>query len=309
MKFKLAKKDLELILKKEAHLAFGKKTMVQNYTDSQPVQQTIREKTYRIFYNDGETAKILYVAKDYSFKNFLSSRGLDQVINMRDINPFQHSQSQNIWYYRNLPNGDKVLVFTSQDMMFDSFLKSYKRTDFTLQRINGSTANKLSISKNLNSLVQFKIRPTQTKRTFKEFSEKVKHMIGGGREGSPSKWTCINYYRAIDTELNIQTSMDDILSQLIFSFNGVTTPLAGVDHSISMKEDEFGQYLLITFPNLPASLDVYLQGNPNDTYVPTGQYDLQCDKGEPVRGSISVVPTNVEGYLNLALEAYVEKLD
>ena len=228
---------------------------------------------------------------------------------MKDINPFQNSQSQALWYFRELPLGDKVLAYTSQELMRDSFLKNYKKIDFNLQRINGLTSNKLSLSKNLNSLVQFKIRPSQTKRTFKEFSEKVKHMIGGGREGSPSKWTCINYYRAIDTEFNIQTSMDDMLSQLIFSFNGVRTPLAGVDHSISMKEDEFGQYLLITFPSLPEALDVYLQANPNDTYVPTGQYDLQCDKGEPVRGSISVVPTNVEGYLNLALEAYVEKLD
>jgi hypothetical protein len=305
MKLKLTMKDLELLLKGEAHLAFGKRTMLQHYVDSQPIQHTIREKTYRVLLNDGEKASILYVAKDYPFNNFLKSRGLKSVMNFQDINPFQYSESQVQWFYRHLPNGDKVLVQTDKSSMLVSYLKNYKKIDFNLQRVNGNQINSLQINKNPLAMVQLKIRPIQTKRTFREYQDRSNWMIGRG----DSKWTCVNYHRAIDTEVQVQTSMDEILSNLLFRLNGVTATLAEVDHSISLKEDENGQYLLVSLPKLPEVLEVYLQTNANNTFVFTGQYDLSCPKGYPVRGSVSVVPTNIEGHLSLILEAYVEKLD
>jgi hypothetical protein len=305
MKLKLTMKDLDLLLKGDAHLAFGKRTMVQNYVDSQPIQQTIREKTYRVFLNDGDKASILYVAKDYSFNDFLKSRGLNNVINFQNINAFQYNELQAQWFYRHLPTGDMVLVKTDQVSMLSSYLKNYKKIDFNLQRINGNQINSLQINKSPLAMVQLKIRPTQTKRTFREYQDRSLWMIGGG----DSKWTCINYHRAIDSEVQVQPSMDEILSNLLFRLNGVTASLAEVDHSISMKDDENGQYLLVSLPKLPESLEVYLQTNANNTFVSTGQYDLNCPKGYPVRGSVSVVPTNIEGHLTLTLEAYVEKLD
>jgi hypothetical protein len=149
----------------------------------------------------------------------------------------------------------------------------------------------------------------QTVRTFREYQENVKHTIGGGKEGSPSVWYCANYYRVIDTEIPVKVDLKLGLMDLILKIEGIEVPLSAVDHVFTEKEDEIGRYLLVTLQAPVKNLEVYLQTNPNDSFVATGRYDLKCPKGEEIRGKISTVPTNVEGYLNLAIEAYVEKLD
>jgi len=308
LNLKLNKKDLDSLLSKKTYLAFGKRTILQKFHDSLPVQETIREKTYRIFYNDGLTGKIFYVSHDYSFESFLINKNISKARPFFDIDAFQIPAGETEWFYRHFDDGDKVLVKTGNENILKSYLKNFQRTDITLRRENGSSVNSLKINKANESLIHLKFRATKTERTFREYVEKVRHTIGGGREGSPEQWHCMNYYRVVDTETSVPVVNQSLLTNMMIRVNNSQYPLAVLDHVISQKDDEIGQYIQVTLRLHTESLEVYLQNNANDTFVLTGRYDLNCGR-DLVRGAISVVPTNIEGSLNLAMEAYVEKLD
>lgn len=274
----------------------------QYFQDSK--DETIRKKTYKVFFSDGITSKVLYASKE------LTLNALKQALNISDsrevigtelfFNSLEESSEQ--WFHRIHLNGHVALVkMTLQDLR-ERFLQGLGKKSFTLLRQNGQAGAAVALNAAPGATVYLKIRPIKSIRSFHEYTESKKYRTGGGYHGHNTEWNCIFQMRRISSETLTTPILEEFLNNLSFKI------AAEENFSVLEQIDEKGIFWEIAFKSESESIGLALNNSPASSFTVTGQYGGWCDdpyKNPWVHGQIQ---TNVEGYLKFEIESYVEKI-
>ena len=311
MKIILNNIELASLISGESFLSLEKKFFHQEYfpIDS---SQTIQQNTYRLFYKDQKNARVLYISKKYPIDKFLNASSITNYINLDETELFfmKISNEANRWFLKNLPNGDKVVLFSSSKNIHAEFLNHFNQKKTTLFRSNGHPSSLFKLENSGDANIYLKIRATKMVRTFTERILKKDYKEGGGGVNGNGgfRWSCSHYFRDIATETSIIPSFREVLDEMVLSSNGgVISLVEGPDLITQEEMDEKGPYLLLKIKQPHEKIQISLKSRAESTFVTTGQYRAHCDKGNS--GSRhAAYQTNEEGNLNIQIESYVEKI-
>ena len=292
---KLSKIQLQRILNGDMFLTLSFLDSKANFFH-QTRAQSIEEKTYRIFYNNGEQTNTYYISKELSF---------DQVLSFLNVNHYKFIYEENLltttlslelpeWWVRIINKNDIILVKDSLRNLSDHYLAKLYRQLFNFKRSNGKSESAITLDNPHGNRFLLTIRGRKVLNIFKETSSS--HRRGGGRDGDHD--LCIDLYRKLVREDQASIDLQFLKENLM-----IETRKGILFDEIKMRElkDESGTFWELEFPPGHLHVKVALKNLSPREYFPTGHYSSTCEPTYPI------LKTN-EGYLDLNLEAYLEKI-
>jgi hypothetical protein len=292
---KLSKIQLQRILNGDMFLTLSFLDSKANFFH-QTRAQSIEEKTYRIFYNNGEQTNTYYISKELSF---------DQVLSFLNVNHYKFIDEENLltttlslelpeWWVRIINKNDIILVKDSLRNLSDHYLAKLYRQLFNFKRSNGKSESAITLDNHHQNRFLLTIRGRKVLNIFKETSSS--HRRGGGRDGDHD--LCIDLYRKLVREDQASIDLQFLKENLM-----IETRKGILFDEIKMRElkDESGTFWELEFPPGHLHVKIALKNLSPREYFPTGHYSSTCEPTYPI------LKTN-EGYLDLNLEAYLEKI-
>lgn len=301
MRIDLSKAQLEDLLSGKAHLAFRKNFQkTEQYEVSADV--SIKNKTYRVYFYDGEKTRIYYISKDFPFDNFMELMNVPETekYEMDKIFFTGAGQLNKKWFERKFKNGDLALVYSSHVEMRENLLQRFEYQKTVLQRTNGKPQMPLALKNKAAATVYLKMTSSKTKRVFSETEQYIKYKVGNpSREGHI--YECLHKLRHIAEERDVPTSIYDFYQNVDVS-NGnlmqIEEYLSEERFSWEIKmTSEVGNTIFSVSPRAPSS------------YVITGEYGQKCKNKATALKLLDAQETNSEGKLSFTIESFVEKLD
>ncbi len=283
-KIRLDRRQLAALLNGEARLALEK---YEVHSDS----QILNNKTYKVIMNNGRETKKLTVSNLYSLKSLMNQFNISNPATLNEDEVFFNSTSlMKKWWLKD--KGDyKLLVFANELEIYHAMLKNFKKTSFSIKRINGK-GTELSIGKAPYAKIIFRLQAFKTINIF-QLNEKLIN-INPGSMPVP----CVHYIRNFTTTpapINISSLKDEIslvADNLIINNQAKTDIVKNEEESIlELKLNYMSQDIKLMIEDLPLS-----------TFELTGVYKNSC------RQTNSKILTNYEGSLTLIVEAFVEKI-
>jgi hypothetical protein len=297
MKLTLSAKTLKDLFNGDSELVMIKKFR-PSLSPTQEMYDAIREKTYRVFFNDGKSSKIYYVSKDLKFENFIDMKNIinGSVIDEDSLFFSSREVSETRWFLREFPSGDKVVVKNDINFLRERFLKRFDYQKSNIGRLNGTTFGSLKLQNKEGAKVYLRIKSfLKTKRTFVESREVRGSGGGGGREGS-ANGRCSIHRRLVQSENVEKLQIEDLAQEIISSERFVQTRL-------QVFSDDMGVFWELKLDPLDLNSSLMFKPLPQTTFTITGGIYNTCDD------TIASQSTNQEGKLNLEIESYVEKID
>lgn len=301
MRIDLSKAQLEDLLSGKAHLAFRKKFQkTEQYEVSADV--SIKNKTYRVYFYDGEKTRIYYISKDFPFENFMKLMNVPETekYEMDKIFFTGAGQLNKKWFERKFKNGDLALAYSSQVEMRENLLQRFEYKKTVLQRTNGKPQLPLDLKNKPAATVYLKMNSSKTERLFSETEQYIKYKVGNpSREGHI--YECLHMLRHVAEERDVPTSIYDFYQNVDVS-NG---SLMQIEEYLSEERfsweikmtSEVGNTIFSVSPRAPS------------TYVITGEYGQKCKNKATALKLLDAQETNAEGKLSFTIESFVEKLD
>lgn len=301
MRIDLSKAQLEDLLSGRAHLAFRKKfqkTEQYNVT----ADESIKNKTYRVYLYDGEKTRVYYISKEFPFDHFKDLMKISQteIYEMDKIFFSSPEQLNKKWFERKFKNGDLALVLSSAVEMRENLLQRFEYQKTVLQRINGRPQSPLSFKNKPAATVYLKMTSLKTERFFVETERNIEYKVGNlAREGHV--YQCLHKLRSVAEERKVPTSIYDFYQNLeVTNANliQIEENLAEDRFSWEIKmTSEVGNTIFSVSPRAPS------------TYVITGEYGQKCKNKATALKLVDAQETNTEGKLSFTIESFVEKLD
>lgn len=291
----LSAQDLKDLAAGEAELILVKE-FPNKMADDQDAKESIKEKTYRVYVNDGSQSKIYYVSKELEYERFLEMMKIKIEEHISDDFLFfnAHGWNEKKWFDREMRSGDKVVVRQSLTKLSEQFMKRFTIKTTTIGRVNGKATESLNLMNKENAKVYLKIKSfSKTLRSFAESSE-TRGGGGGGREGNAGG-RCTIHRRNVSGEEMVflsQRTLEEELGSDLFNENFIDT-----------KRDEKGNdYWQMKLEAPTPNFAIKFRSYAAKTYVQTGEIGNSC-------GSV-LNPNNThpEGKLSLEVESYVEKI-
>ena len=304
--FLLTKKELEDVLKGETFFALSRKTKpFQSSEESK--EQSIKNKTYRVFLNNGISTKIYYVSRDYSFEDFLKAKNITkfQPISMQNLLKGRHLITTPEWWVNEINGKDKVVLRDDLSSLSKFYLQGLEKNRLSVVRNNGFHTKSAILENPGEALILLKIRATKQLRTFKLRREKSYSQGGGGspnRNGEPPQ-SCVNSYREILSEDKFELSEQELRDVLILTANGVVVSLSPSEIEIESGRDELGFFFDVALRTVKTTLELRLKDLDHSSFTEVGLYQTSC-QGTRLNKFLA----NNESFLDLAIEAYVDKL-
>lgn len=296
IELKLSGQTLKDLQKGNAEIAMVKK-FERSMSPGQDSNKTIKEKTYRVYYNEGSSSKVYYVSKDLNFEDFLGLKKVHLAVGINEDLIFFESQttSGETWFYREMENGDKVVVKSNRNELREIFLKRFEYKKTTIGRENGISKGVLNLQNKKEAKIYLRVRSFyKTKRTFVETTE-VRGGGGGGREGNAAG-RCKIHRRLIENESVEYLNLEN------FAFE-IMTPETFVQDRVEVTSDDLGTYWDMKVDARNPNSALKFKSLPANSYLATGEISSSCD----YMGSMQ--KTNPEGKLSLEVESYVEKIE
>lgn len=302
MKLNLSGDDLNALLSGKAYFRIKKK-FFQGEFHHESSEETIKEKTYRLYFDNGKNTSLLYISHQLPIEEFIKLKGLKNlgVIQEEELFFSLKEQSSKKWFLRSFSNGDQVLALTTIQDVNQEYLKRFHYRKTKVQRSNGVPDKGLSLANKEAADVYLRLRARKTKRTFVEQAQKRTYSEGGGggKDGNGVfRWTCIHYLRNVKNETFLSPDLNEIAQNINLNLDRAT--------KIEEKIDEKGIYWDIKMDSVEPNFVLNLAPKDKATYVITGQYDNSCKNQSG--GNSASYKTNPEGQFLLEVESYVEKL-
>ncbi len=302
MDFEISGENIRNLLNGDSHILLKNKfkhsTLFRHDASS-----TIREKTYRVHFNDGTEARILYVSKDLSFPGVHQLLKVASSTEVNDDLLFSETIGKDTrWFSREFGNGDKVLVKTSLDELKKYHLNGYEYKKTEVIRENGVPQSALNLNNKAGAKVFLRIRSVvKISRTFFEGS-----VVKNYSQGSTG-YNCTHYHRSIKLEKMSHPDLSFLKANLAVLSNGnkLSTDPFNFD-KFNQKEDGHEVIWEIMPEMPPGNLELKLIPHTPDNYVPTGEYQIACPQG--LQKIPSPVFLSSEGVLSFIVESYVEKI-
>jgi hypothetical protein len=129
---------------------------------------------------------------------------------------------------------------------------------------------------------------------------------GGGRNSNgggeiPEK--CRNFYRDIVSERKLDLSEQELREALIITSNGVQIRMSPSEIEIESGNDDTGAFYDIAFVAVNTTIELKLKDLDHSSFKEVGLYQTTCTGTR-----LNKFPTNSESFLELTIEAYVDKL-
>ncbi|MGE3609081.1 MAG: hypothetical protein AB7I27_05795 [Bacteriovoracaceae bacterium] len=254
----------------------------------------VKDKTYRVFYYNGISASIYYLAKDYAFENFLKELKIENTLDVMEINLTPSTISKNDlknWWIREFKNGDKVIAFTSEKEITENHKNYFKANRFDLDRVNGHNQSNINLVQEVGSWIQLKVRGNKVIQNFREDYP------------ADSKF-CRLIVKSAERPRRINLSPSEIQKNLTIEVHSEMKPLSEISGLIlSEGNDSQGSYLQIEFKAWNDNFRIGLMDLNASTYVKTGTIMKNCNE---VVTYLEGEQTNPEAKLSLTVEASVE---
>ena len=296
MYVQLTKDQLKKILSQEGILTLSFLDSKANFFH-QTRAESIEEKTYRVFLNDGEKTNSYYISKQLSFLEILNLLKIEayQMIDESNLLTTTIPQDSPTWWIRIINKNDIVIVYENLRNLSNHYFSHFEKLTSKVERINGFSKTESKVNKSLSSKALIKIRGLRTKLSFKE--DKVERWRGsGGVEGSHD--FCIDLFRKIVNEKPVLFDLNFLIQNLRIEI----LPHSLFDQiKINELKDEIGTFWEIILPSGIEELKMSLTNLNSKEYLATGHYSSTCDRLKPLLRSI-------EGRLELNIESYIEKI-
>lgn len=302
MKIQISRDNLLSLIEGKSSLMLKKKfTKSEFFRETQA--GTIKEKTYRLHFFDGNKSRILYVSNELDFSDLLKHLEIKaRAISEDDLFFNGHVIEKDQWYVREFKNSDKVLVFTNINKLREKFLENYTYQKKTLSRRNGKAANSIQFNNPEGARVYLRITSAHfTQRSFVESKERRTHGGGGGggRDGNAeSPYKCTHYLRKVKKENAYLSSLENLFVNL-----GESETLLN-----SYYEEQLGNagpYWEMKLNQPAVNLTWEFNNRPDSTFTKTGEYDNSCRRDRSMSYGTS---TNDEGKFEVVIESFVEKI-
>ena len=296
MELKLSGETLQNLINGTSHLALVKK-FERSLAPGQDSNKTIKEKTYRVLYNNDSSSKVFYVSKELSFDRFLEMMKVESATVIDEDMLFFNSQDTSglKWYVREMLNGDKVIVKMKFDNLRHRFLQRFNYSRTIIGRENGKTNGKINFQNKQGAKVYLNLKSFyKTHRTFVETQE-IRGGGGGGREGNAAG-RCTIHRRLVKSDEAQMLNIEELANEIM-------TPETFIQERVEIKSNDSGTYWQMKLDTTnPNSLFMF-KALPTSSYVSTGEIRSSCDFTGRMQD------TNLEGKLSLEVESYVEKID
>lgn len=303
MELSLNADDLKLLASGKGALRIKKKFNKSTFFEKDS-SETIRSKTYRLFFDDGKNAQVYYVSHDLSFDDFQKHKGItaQNIQNEEEIFLRSHEIEKLRWYSRELSNGDKVLIYSNIEELWSFFKTLYTETRITIGREEGSAKNTLAFNQPEGAKIFMKIRPlSQITRTFVDITQEKIYIEGGGggvHGSGSSRFPCMHYIRRIKQETQSLPDINDMLKNVPL--------MQKVDLNLEILEnqDEKGVFWNLKLKNAPVGSKLEFSPTQSKNSILIGEINPRCP-----RRIEQTYQSNIEKELKFEVESYVEKID
>ena len=313
MNVKLMAGDLKSLLDGKAHLEVSKQFDRQPYFEKDQ-SKTVKDKTYRVFIDDGKKSEVLYVSKDLDINRLKEGLNIKNVREVVENDFFFYSLESDIvgWHQRNFANGDKALVYSNLDKLNQIFKERFQISKSTSTRENGYRKNEILLQNPNASTVYLIIRASKVMRTFKDGQISQAYSVGGGGRvegGGVSYDYCTHHIRSYQDKTAEEASFEEIMGQLRFSFGDTGYNFTSAD-AIEESLDERGIFWKVKLDWPYDTMKIQLANSPESSFTTTGQFKVNCSFGSPRSYSKKPpVKTNMEAKFSLEVESYIEKIN
>lgn len=263
--------------------------------------ETIQNKTRKVFFSNGNKTQVLYVAKELPLEKLARYLEIENPKLITNNSLFFNSNDQggNEWFYRKFQSGDLAIVKTSIQEIKSRFFGRFVKQGEQLKRENGSAVQDLKLYNEAGDLIYLKIRSSQTLRTFSESQRDVRYSVGSRAQGTDDSWVCTHFNRSVDVQTKVKPGVPDLINSLKDA-----SQIKNLEYLEQI--DEKGVFWEVKFTAMSSNLNLSLSDMPSQTYTVIGEYLVNCERGRVTRGGSAA---NVEEHLTFDVESFVEKMN
>lgn len=297
VEFSLTQDDLNSLIA-------GKYFLWLSHTDnSSSLEEDIKNKSYRIFYNKGSQTQVFYISKELSIPQILNSLGISKYKNIEEENLLTTTIKPEVseWWVRILNTNDIVIVHANSRELSDHYFTTLEHRTEVVSRLNGFSSADFSLNKNINARILLKIRAIRKAANFEESIVDNRRRVGG--IDNTDKWGCVTHVRSRTPEFSTDFTNEDF--QRAFLLNGNYSQQQTEPLEIRYLEDEMGPFWEIEILNTDFFV-LSLSNISKALYKPTGAFKSEKCIGDSKN---RVYNNNLQTYersLVLNIEAFVE---
>lgn len=267
-------------------------------TSSISAENTVRDRTYRVYIFDGRVGKVHYVSKEIEFEKYISFSGINESHDIIELKGFSATDTADKWWSRSLGD-DKVLVYSNLKHLAKFQKAGFSKSEQSITRVNGKQGNLLQVTKAPDTKYVLKFRGARTMNKFREWR---KDWHQGGARGEISE-DCHSLNREVNTTQSLPF-VKDMLGEMVLTSAEKTRTLNELMASINEASDEQGKYYELVLEKTPETFTISFPTRANSTFQMTGAYYIDCI--DIKRGG---TPTNEEGQMQINVESFIEKID
>lgn len=268
-------------------------------------RDSIKQKTYRIYYNDGKKDSVLYVAKHIHPEQLFEKLNIKPAI-VIESELFINSSLDTRWYYREFNNGEKALVLAKGKDLRNKYLEQFHYQKFILKRENGLSKAKESLNNFAGATIYMRAKPVEKiTRTFSEGVSTKNYAYGG--PDNLDTWSCHHYLRKVLKEVSEMVPVYDELVDLKITPTNDQHVLKM--YPMNLTDEEGIIYEAGTLDYSEANLQIDLKSMHESSFVTTGEYRTDCGRHGRLRKLDAAYTTNFEAKMSMILETFVEKTE
>ncbi len=261
-------------------------------------EESIKEKTYRIFLKEKSESKILYVSTEVDIQDFLIKKNIYQATDLNSIYiPFEEESLTKRWWIKQIGKGDFILAHLSLKEVQQMFKRQFRFQDkISASRENGKSKKTISLSKPFMSTLYFKLSASKSMRTFFNHSKKVKLRYGG------EYYECLENYTSVKKETLNELDVHELISIIEVKIDEKLIDLSPEMFARSpltnhwfLKIEETGEKFTINLKDQDKTL-----------YRATGLTSLDCGERNDQYAKNFLSP---ESYAQIDAEAYIENVE
>lgn len=299
MKFHLSGGEMSDLTRGKIALSLKRAGMKIPYSES----STIRQRTYRVFWNEGKITQVFYVSHELPFERFLKLKNIIQARIIDEKQGLGWTDENKDWWIRDLGEKDKVIVKASEKDISLEMERNFLKDTQIVKRSNGRSMKTVSISKIPEARLFLKLRGTKELFNFSETTRRSRRG-GGHQEGQMS---CLHWIRNINSNGETALTSEEILSNLQVQTENKSFSSDELKSMAYEALDEAGPYLEVLFDSADQHFNMTMPNRPASTYTRTGEYQWECEAIPRRTGG--GVETNNEGHFTTRIDTYVEKLE
>ena len=292
----LTRQQLFAVLNKQAQLSFSYLEDQTPYSD-QSRAESIKEKTYRIFFNNGKTTTTYYVSKELKLEEILRLFKVPSYRLIQDQNLLttQVEESYPEWWVRLINDREIVIIFEDLKNLSAHYLKGFKKSSQKLMRVNGFAANEMVLPKDPKSKSLLIISGLIKKV---DFVEKPKIIIS--HNAPYGMKTCKQRSLEPTAETAFPLSLPFLEKNLVLKSAGGSQA-----EQVIIREHmgEHGPFWEIQIPEGIDKIQLGLKNIDSREYIATGPYASTCERPKPK----PVLRTH-ESQIDLTIEAFIENI-